>query len=114
MDAFLRSHGAGWEWDESEQAALDAACASATRAEQLKVLFEAELASESPRATSLTRLPSEIRHHERAVVDLVGLLTLGAEPKRSPRHVRAARARWDRRRKANEARVGPRPVSVVQ
>jgi hypothetical protein len=40
MDAFLRSHGAAWEWDEHEQAALDAACASADRAERLKVLWD--------------------------------------------------------------------------
>ena len=109
MDAYLASHGAGWEWDESELAALDAACESATRAEKLNVLLDAELSSDSPRATSVTRLTSEIRHHERAVVDLVGLLTQGTEPKRSPRHVRAARARWDRRDKANRPRVVQMP-----
>jgi hypothetical protein len=62
----------------------------------------------------VTRLTSELRHHERAVVDLVGLLTLGAEPKRSPRHVRAARARWDRQRKANEPRVVSMPMDRAQ
>jgi len=55
MDAYLASHGAGWAWDESELAALHVACESATRAEKLNVLLDAELSSDSPRATSVTR-----------------------------------------------------------
>ena len=112
MNAVLRARGAGWEWDEHEREALDAACDSATRAERLRQVFEAELAGDSPRSTVLTRVSAEIRHHERAVVDLVGLLTLGVEPVKSPRHVRAARARWARRDRANQPVLDGRVVSM--
>jgi hypothetical protein len=114
MNAALAATGApGAEFTELETESIDAAVEAADRAEQLREVFAAELAGQA-RPTTPARLSAEARHCERQVLDLVARVQLEPEPVKSPRHQRAARARWDRRNKANEARVGPRPVSVVQ
>ena len=114
MNRALRDTGlVGAEFDEYELEALDAACAAADRGEQLQIAYDDELAGEA-RATALVRLSAEIRACERAKVTMLERVRLTPEPVRSPRHQRAARARWDRERKRGEARVGPRPVQAVQ
>jgi hypothetical protein len=114
MNRALRDCGiVGAEFDEYELEALDAACAAADRAEQLQRVYDAELGGEA-RPTTLARLSAEIRHCERQSLQMLERLQLTPEPVKSPRHQRAARTRWDRQRKRNEARVGPRPVQAVQ
>jgi hypothetical protein len=109
----LRDSGiAGAEFDEYELEALDAACAAADRAEQLQKVFDAELSGEA-RPTTLARLSAEIRHCERQSLQMLERVRLTPEPVKSARHQRAVRARWDRRDRANAARVGPRPFGVV-
>lgn len=114
MDAALVATGlVGAEFTEFEVEALDAACAAADRAEQLQRVYDAELAGDA-RPTMLSRLSAELRHLERERLVRLAMVQLTPEPVRSPRHQRAARARWDRERKRNEARVGPRPVQAVE
>ena len=101
----------GIEFDEYETEALDRACAAADRAEQLQAVYDAELAGEA-RPTMLSRLSAELRHCERQSVQMLERVRLTEEPPKSARHQRAAQTRWDRHRKRNEARVGPRPQQV--
>jgi hypothetical protein len=104
MNAALKATGvAGAEFDEYELEALEAACAAADRAEQLQRVYDAELASDDPRQTTLARLSAEIRHCERRSLQMLERVQLTPEPVKSPRHQRAARTRWDRRDPAKAA-----------
>ena len=85
-----------------EEEAIDAACSAADRAEQLQQVYDAELASDDPRPTTLARLSAEIRHCERQSLQMLERVQLTPEPAKSPRHRRAARARWNRRDRANQ------------
>lgn len=114
MNAALRDSGIpGAEFTEVECEALGAACAAADRGEQLRAVFDVELVGQA-RPTTLARLSAEIRHCERQSVQMLERVRLTAEPVKSARHQRAVNARWDRHRARNEARIGPRPVTVVQ
>lgn len=93
MNAALRATGVvGAEFDEYELEALDAACAAADRGEQLQRVYDGELSGQA-RPTTLARLSAEIRHCERQSLQMLERVRLTAEPPKSPRHVRAARAR---------------------
>jgi hypothetical protein len=114
MNRALRDSGiVGAEFDEYELEALDAACAAADRAEQLQLVYDAALASGDARETTLVRLSAEIRHCDRQSLQMLERVRLTPEPPKSVRHQRAVQRRWDRQRKRNEARVGPRPMQVV-
>jgi hypothetical protein len=91
------------EWSEREQVIIDRACAAADRGEQLERIYDERLvAGDEPGV--LVELSAEIRACERQVVYLTGKVSLG--PTKSERHVRAVRARWDRRDAAWGAREG--------
>lgn len=113
LNAALKAAGPGMEWTETEAEAIAAAVQAADRAEQLRAVFGDELVGES-RPTTLARLSAEIRLCERQVVEMVSRLELEPVKPKSLRHQRAVNARWDRKRRADEPRVGPRPVEVVQ
>jgi hypothetical protein len=49
-----------------------------------------------PRLRSVVALAAEARLTEKAAVDLVARVNLGLGAAKSPRHVRAARTRWQR------------------
>jgi hypothetical protein len=115
LNRALRDSGiVGAEFDEYELEALDAACAAADRGEQLQAVYDDALASGAAKETTLVRLSAEIRHCERQSVQMLERVRLTPEAPKSVRHQRAVQRRWDWQRKRNEARVGPRPVSVVQ
>lgn len=112
MNAALRATGVvGAEFDEYELEALDAACAAADRGEQLQRVYDGELSVQA-RPTTLARLSAEIRHCERQSLQMLERVRLTAEPPKSPRHVRAARARWDRRDRANQPVADGHVVSM--
>ena len=114
MNAALRATGvAGAEFDEYELEALDAACAAADRGEQLQEVYDAELSGEA-RPTTLARLSGEIRHCERQSLQMLERVRLTPEPVKSPRHRRAARARWDRRDRANQPVADAQIVPMVR
>lgn len=79
-------------WDEKEQAALDAACAAADRAERLTGIAQA-----STDAGEVVKLSAELRMLEKHRSDMLARLSLDTGPAKSARHQRAANARWDRR-----------------
>jgi hypothetical protein len=91
----VQEHGP-LEFDELDRLAIDRAVAAADRAEQLRRLFDEEVAGDR-RSSALTRLSAEARHLDRSALEIVRTVagSLGAAPK-SDRHVRAVRARWDR------------------
>ena len=90
-----REMGYALEWSEREELIIDRACAAADRGEQLERIYDEHLvAGDEPGV--LVKLSAEIRACERQVVDLTGKVSLGLLHKRG-RHVRAVRARWDRR-----------------
>lgn len=91
----VKEHGP-IEFDEVDCLAIDRAVAAADRAEQLRLMFDEELAGQR-RSSSLTRLSAEARHLDRSAVEIVRTVAggLGVTPK-SDRHQRAVRARWDR------------------
>lgn len=91
----VKEHGP-IEFDEVDGLAIDRAVAAADRAEQLRLMFDEELAGQQ-RPSSLTRLSAEARHLDRSALESVRTVAggLGAAPK-SDRHQRAVRARWDR------------------
>ena len=107
MLAALEATGvAGAEFTEHEVEALDRACSAADRAEQLQVLYDAELAKGGGLAlTTLAKISAEVRHLERQSLQMLDRVKLTADPVPSARHQRAARTRWDRRRRENEADV---------
>jgi hypothetical protein len=83
------------EFDEAERHVIAQAVAAADRAQEMTVLYRAELARKpEPRPTVLVKLAAEIRLSEKAAVDLVARVNLGLGAAKSPRHVRAARTRW--------------------
>jgi hypothetical protein len=91
-----REIGYALEWSEREELIIDRACAAADRGEQLERIYDEHLvAGDEPGV--LVKLSAEIRACERQVVDLTGRVSLGLLPAKSERHVRAVRARWDRR-----------------
>lgn len=115
MNRALKASGiVGAEFDEYELEALDAAAAAADRGEQLQQVYDDALASGTAKETTLVRLSAEIRHCERQALQMLDRVRVTPEPVKSERHKRAADTRWRRHRARNEARVGPRPVQVVQ
>lgn len=98
-DALARAStvvGKTLEWSEIEQTAIDAAVATADRAEALRTRFDALLADENTADTLLVKISSELRLCDKQIVDLVGRLEIGVGAAKSDRHVRAALARWNR------------------
>jgi hypothetical protein len=90
-----RESGEPLEWSEAELVTVGHAVAAADRLEELRALWDAELAGET-RATVAIKMSAEARLCERHIVDLVARLSFGPERAKSERHVRAARSRWDR------------------
>lgn len=84
------------EWDEKELLTLVTAGKVADRAEVLRGMFADEQAGQA-RPTVLVKISAELRMCDRQVVDLVARINPGVGVAKSERHVRAARARWDRR-----------------
>jgi hypothetical protein len=91
------------EFDEAEAHVIAQAAEAADRAEDIRALYRAELASAEPRARTVVALAAEARLSEKAAVDLVARVSLGLGAAKSPRHVRAAQTRWQ-----GEARRTPR------
>ena len=61
----------------------------------MTALYRAELTRKpEPRPTALVKLSAEIRLCEKQAVDLTARVKLGLGAAKSPRHVRAAQARW--------------------
>ncbi|MDW5610005.1 MULTISPECIES: hypothetical protein [Mycolicibacterium] len=90
------------EFDERERLVVDQAVKAADRAEQLAVLYAAELARKpEPRGRTVVALAAEMRLQEKAAVDLTARVNLGLGAAKSPRHVRASRARWDAQAKGS-------------
>jgi hypothetical protein len=83
------------ELTEQELAALERACTSANRAEELRWLYEEELAGER-RPSILVKISGEIRLCDRQVVDLIGRIKFGVGEAKSARHVYSANQRWHR------------------
>jgi hypothetical protein len=106
LDAALEERGAGWEWTSYDLEVIDSATRHADRAEELQAVYDEELAGQR-RASSLARLASEVRHHERRVVELVALVTMPEELPKSARHQAAVNQRWRRKREREAARVVP-------
>jgi hypothetical protein len=90
--------GHALEFDEAEAHTIEQAAHAADRAEQIRALYEAELASPDPRPRTVVALAAEARLSEKAAVDLVARVSLGLGAARSPRHVRAAQTRWQAER----------------
>jgi hypothetical protein len=88
--------GYALEWSEREQLIIDRACAAADRGEQLERIYDEHLVA-GAEPDVLVKLSAEIRACERQVVDLTGKVGLGLTPTKNERHLRAVRARWDRR-----------------
>lgn len=83
------------ELTERELEAVDRACASADRAEELRWVYDEELVGER-RPSILTKLSSEIRLCDRQVVDLVSRVQFGVGQAKSARHAYSANQRWHR------------------
>lgn len=83
------------EFTEPELEAADRACATADRAEELRWLWDEELAGER-RPSILTKLSGEIRLADRQVVDLIGRIRFGVGEAKSERHAYSANQRWHR------------------
>ena len=98
-DALKRSsveRGQTLMWSEAEEVALERAGETVDRAESIKALLAEEMAGES-RPPIVVKLSGELRLLDKLVVDLVARLSPdGVGPVKSPRHQRAAHARWDR------------------
>ena len=71
------------------------AAAAADRAEELGVLFDAELAGSADPGV-LVKLSAEWRACVKQSVDMIGRVNTGEGKAKSERHVRAAGARWNR------------------
>jgi acyl-CoA reductase-like NAD-dependent aldehyde dehydrogenase len=82
------------EFDEAELHVIEQAANAADRAEELTRLYKVELGKPEPHITALTKLAAEIRFSEKAAIDYVARVNLGLGAAKSPRHVRAARTRW--------------------
>ena len=95
LAAAARQQGEALEFDEREQIVISMAAAAADRVEQLRAVWEVLIVGKVS-ATALANLAGELRMHERAVIDLCGRVALGTGAAKSPRHQRAAQARWNR------------------
>ncbi len=83
------------EFDEAERHVIAQAVAAADRAEEMTVRYRAESTRKpEPRPTALVKLSAEIRLCEKQAVDFTARVKLGLGAAKSPRHVRAAQARW--------------------
>ncbi|OBI62936.1 hypothetical protein A5667_00110 [Mycolicibacterium fortuitum] len=114
LNTALAERGPGWEWTALDLEVIDSAARHADRAEQLQRVYAENLAGESPSVSALARLAAEIRHQERRVLDLVSQVSPADEVPKARQQQAAANARWNRHRKRNQARVGPRPVRAVE
>ncbi|WP_145013440.1 hypothetical protein [Mycobacterium marseillense] len=83
------------ELTEPELEAVDRACTSADRAEELCRVYDEELAGER-RPSILTKLSGEIRLCDRQVVDLISRIQFGVGEAKSARHAYSANQRWHR------------------
>lgn len=91
--------GQEYVWSPTEEAALERAGDTVDRAEQVRKLLASELKSDEPNKTLIVKLSAELRMLDKLVVELLARLNPeGDEPVKSPRHQRAAQARWDRAR----------------
>jgi hypothetical protein len=90
-----REAGRPLMFDERETLAIDSAPAAADRAEQLRALWDAELAGEA-RPSAVIKIAAELRLLEKHVTDLLAKVNTEPGQAKSDRHVRAARSRWDR------------------
>jgi hypothetical protein len=101
LDAALatasRDLGAALEFTETELLTIAAAQAAADRGEVLRRLWDERLAAGDADPAVLVKISTEARLCERATVDLIGKVSTGLAPAKSERHVKAVRARWDRR-----------------
>lgn len=82
------------ELTEHELEAVERACASADRAEELRWLYDEELRGEERRPSILTKLSGEIRLLDRQVVDLLARVKFGVGDAKSERHAYSANQRW--------------------
>jgi hypothetical protein len=105
LEHAAREAGRVLEFDEREARTITAAAAAADRGEQLRALWDAELAGRT-RPSVAVKLAAEIRLCEKHVVDLLARVNPGPGQVKSDRHVRAARSRWDRD-PAHTRRRGP-------
>jgi hypothetical protein len=97
LAAASRDLGAALEFTETELLTIAAAQAAADRGEVLRRLWDERLAAGDAEPAVLVKISAEARQCERAAVDLVGKVSTGVVAPKSERHVRAIRARWDRR-----------------
>lgn len=95
LDHAAAEAGRPLEYDERETRTIEHAAAAADRAEQLRALWDAELAGDT-RASVAVKLAAEIRLCEKHVTDLLARVNPGPGQAKSEQHQRAARARWDR------------------
>lgn len=87
--------GRDLEFDEQERLIIEQAAKAADRAEQLAAMYTAELARKpEPRPRTVVALAAEVRLTEKAAVDLAARVNFGLGAAKSPRHVRAAKVRW--------------------
>ncbi|MCV7150534.1 hypothetical protein [Mycolicibacterium pyrenivorans] len=90
-----RETGQQLEFSEVEAQLIEWAADAVDTADQLQTRYDAELAGEQ-RPTTLVKLSAEIRTCRRAAADWVGRVEIGDGRAKSPRHVRAGQARWNR------------------
>ncbi len=85
------------EWEATEQIALDAAVRAADRRAELDELFNTEMAGKA-RPTALFRYSAEMKLLDKQILQSLSRVNVGLEQGiKSPRHQRAARARWNQR-----------------
>lgn len=97
MAAASRELGAALEFTETELLTIAAAQAAADRGEVLRRLWDERLAAGDAEPGLLVKISAEARQCERATIDLIGKVSTGLVAPKSEQHVRAIRARWDRR-----------------
>jgi len=90
-----RQSGEPLEFDEREAFCIESAVLAADRAERLRARLAQEFDGRAS-ADALTKLSAEARMNEKQAVDLAARVQIGLGAAKSPRHQRAAQARWNR------------------